>query len=123
MGLFDFFKIRSKMKQQTPAGFTEVDSSEKAVELAEQGILYPLYCMPLRFNGEESAGNRLYVPKTIVELKDRYDDMVETLLVQGKVNGYFCTPQYKGKSLVPSELTIEAKKDGEPVFTQTIYIW
>ena len=123
MGLFDFFKIRSKMKLQAPADFTEVDSNEKAVELAKQGILYPLYCMPLRFNGEESAGNRLYVPKAIVELKDRYDDMVENLLVQGKVNAYSCTPQYKGKSFVPSELTIEAKKEGEPVFTQIIHIW
>ena len=93
------------------------------MELAEQGILDPLYCMPLRFNGEESARNRLYVPKGVVELKDRYDDMVESLLRQDKVNGYSCIPQYKGDSFIPSELTIVAKKDGEPVFTETIHIW
>ena len=115
MGLFDKFKKK--------LDFTQVDSNEKVMGLAKQGVLFPLYCMPLRFNGEESARNRLYVPKDIVALKDRYDDMVESLLRQGKINGYSCTPQYKGQSFVPSELTIEAKKDGEPVFTETIHIW
>lgn len=119
MGLFDKFR----QKKETQLDFTEIDSKEKVAELAEKGILYPLYCMPLRFNGEESDRNRLFVPKAIVELKDRYDDMVEDLLVQGKVNGYSCTPQYKGKSFVPSDITIVAKKDGEAVFTETIHIW
>lgn len=79
--------------------------------------------MPLRFNGEESARNRLYVPPVIVELKDRYDDIVEDLLVQGKVSGYSCTPEYKGNSFILSKLTVVASKDGEAVFTETINIW
>lgn len=82
-----------RQKKETQLDFTETDSKEKVAELAEK------------------------------ELKDRYDDMVEDLLVQGKVKGYSCTPQYKGKSFVPSDITIVAKKDGEAVFTETIHIW
>lgn len=120
MGLFDVFK---KKETSTKPGFSEIDSNEKAIELANKGVLAPLYLMPLRFNGEESARNRLFVPPVVVELKDRYDDVVEELLVEGKVNGYSCTPEYKGNSFVPAKLTVVAKKDGEPIFTQTIEIW
>lgn len=119
MGLFDRFK---KDKNQ-PADFSGVDSHDKAAELAEKEILAPLYLMPLRFNGEESAANRLFVPPAVVTLKDRYDDMVEKLLREGKVNGYACTPQYKEHSFVPSELEVTAKMDGKPVFSETIHIW
>ncbi len=119
MGLFDFMKKKDNVKLD----FAEVDSNEKAIELVKKGILSPLYLMPLRFNGEESVRNRLYVPPVIVELKDRYDDIVEDLLVQGKVSGYSCTPEYKGNSFIPSKLTIVASKDGEAVFTETINIW
>lgn len=119
MGLFDKYKKKETIKPD----YTEVDSMEKAIELANKGILQPLYLMPLRFNGEESARNRLFVPPVVVELKDRYDDMVEDLLVKGHVNGYSCTPEYKGKSFIPSSLTVVARKDGQDVFTQKINIW
>ena len=49
--------------------------------------------------------------------------MVEQLLRQGKVNGYACTPEYKGDSFVPSRITVEAKMDGKPVFTESVSIW
>jgi len=48
---------------------------------------------------------------------------VEKLLTEGKVNGYACTPQYKGNSFVPSKIEVTAKKDGQPVFSETIQIW
>ena len=119
MGLFDKFK----KKQYDMPDFREIDSNEKAISLANKGILKPLYLMPLRFNGEESAGNRLFVPPVVVELKDRYDDMVEELLVQGKVSSYSCTPEYKGESFIPFRLKIVAGKDGEDIFTEVINIW
>ena len=119
MGLFDKFK----KKETNQLDFSEVDSMDKAIELANKGILEPLYLMPLRFNGEESARNRLFVPPVVVELKDRYDDMVEELLEQEKVDGYACMPHYKGNSFIPSELTIVARKEGKDIFTQTIHIW
>ena len=77
MGLFDFLK----KKEEVVVNFEEIDSNEKAMELAKKGALAPLYLMPLRFNGLESVENRLFVPKEVVKLKDRYDDMVEDLLI------------------------------------------
>lgn len=79
--------------------------------------------MPLRFGGEESVRNRLLVPPVAVALKDRFDDMVEELLIQEKVNSYECRPEYQGTSFVPTAITIIAKQKGEPVFTQRIQIW
>ena len=124
MGLFK--KIKKKTETTVslvPSDFPQIDSIEKAVGLARQGNLHPLYCMPLRFNGEESGVNTLYVPKGVVDLKDRYDDVVESLLLEDRMNGYSCTPKYKGSSVVPSEITIEAKKDSVTVFKETIHIW
>ena len=112
-----------KLVLLAPSDFPQVDSIEKVMGLARQGNLHPLYCMPLKFNGEKSAENTLYVPKSVVDIKDRYDDVVECLLLQDKVNWYSCTPKYKGSSVIPSELTVEAKKDGVTVFSETIHIW
>ncbi len=78
---------------------------------------------PADFSGEESAASRLFVPSAVVTLKDRYDDMVEKLLAEGKVNGYACTPRYKEHRFVPSELEVTAKMDGKPVFSETIHLW
>lgn len=41
----------------------------------------------------------LFVPPAVVKIKDSYDDIVEDFLVQGKISGYSCTPEYKGNSL------------------------
>ncbi len=119
MGLFDMFK----KKEIVMPNFEEIDSNEKAMEYVKKGVLYPLYLMPLRFNGVDSIENTLFVPKVAVELKDRADDMVENLLRQGKVTGYSCTPEYKGKSFVPCKLTVEANMKGESVLKETINIW
>lgn len=120
MGLFNFFKKNNNIE----INFEEIDSNEKAIALAKKKVLSPLYLMPLRFNGEESVANRLFVPPAVVKIKDGYDDIVEDLLVQGKISGYSCTPEYKGKSFIPCRLTIIASnKEKEAVFTQTIEIW
>lgn len=125
MGFFDFRKKKEKDQEPVPGpgpDFSHVDR-EKAEELARQGVLAPLYMMPLRFGGEESERNRLFVPPVAVALKDRCDSMVEDLLRQEKVNGYQCAPEYQGTSFVPTAVTVIAKMDGEPVFTQRIRIW
>lgn len=118
MGLLSFVK---KSDGSTVPDFSNIDSNEKAIELCKKNILVPLYLMPLRFGGQSIAQNTLYVPPFVVELKDRYDDMVEDLLKGGKVSKYICVPDYKGKSFIPSALTISAS--GESLFEETIQIW
>jgi len=119
MGLFDKFR----KKPDVHPDFTGIDSHEKVEELVRKGLLVPLYCMPLRFGGAESAENRVYAPAAVVALKDRFDDRVEELLVKGEVNGYSCEPQYRDKSFVPCAVKVAARKDGADRFTETIHIW
>lgn len=125
MGFFDFLKGKNRAEESTAPSpdFSGTDSQEKAEELARQGVLAPLYLMPLRFGGEESVSNRLFAPPAAVALKDRCDDMVEDLLRQGKVNGYECVPAYRDKSFVPVKVTVIAKMNGTPVFTESIQVW
>lgn len=121
MGLLDFLKKKDKEPAPGP-DFSDVDA-QKARELAKTGVLAPLYMMPLRFGGEQSERNCLWVPPFAVALKDRCDGMVEDLLRQEKVDGYQCLPEYKGTSFVPTAVTVIAKKEGKPVFTERIGIW
>jgi len=43
MGLFD----RLKKKEAFQPDFSQIDSTAKAIELANKGVLSPLYLMPL----------------------------------------------------------------------------
>lgn len=119
MGLFNF-KFKKKNSSRA-LDFTDIDSMEKVKLLSEKGKLVPVYLMALRFGGVEDDSNAVYAPAVVAELKDRYDDMVENSLEQGKVKSYSATPQYKGKSFVPSSITITAS--GETTFMETINIW
>ncbi|MGL5379554.1 hypothetical protein, partial [Clostridium sp.] len=82
--------------------FSSVDSIEKAMELGKEKVLSPLYLMPIRFNGQTIPENTVYVPSIVVNVKDRYDDVVEELLEKDKVDAYECEPKYKGDSFIPS---------------------
>lgn len=116
----DIIKRRRLLKNND---YSFVVSKDDIKMLVTYGKLYPLYLMPLRFNGEDSEKNKVYVPKAIIELKDRADNMIEDLIKKGQLTGYSCNLDYKGKSLIPSSLTVIGKKDKEEVFTETINIW
>ncbi len=119
MGLISYVK----RKIRNGPDFSTVNSAEKVETLVDKGELAPVYLMPLRFEGEETERNRLFVPPSVAELKDQYDDVVEQLYQQKKISSYTCVPRYRGKSFVPSKLIIMAGKDGMIVFEETINIW
>lgn len=97
-----------------------INSNEKISEEVKRGNLRPLY---LTFNNQISENNMVFVPPIVADLKSKCDIMIEYLLFEGMVNHYSCYPQYKGNSLIPSQLRIEAKKDDKYVFLETIRIW
>lgn len=103
--------------------FEEIDSIIKAKEEVKNGNLETLYLMSPRFGGAKDDRNILYVPIGINEIKERYDNVILELLEQDKVQSYKCKPEYKGKSLIPSKITITSGKDGKNVFEETINIW
>lgn len=115
---FGWFK---KSENKISNDFSDIDSNEKAMELFQKGKLVRIFLMPLEFGGVDGPMNSLYVPEFVHTLKSRYDAIVEDLLAEGKELGYSATPEYKGKSFIPSKLMIEVT--GEPQFSETINIW
>ena len=107
-------------KEVEGVDYSSVKTNEMAKELCEKNVLSQLYIVPLHFGGEDESNNILYVPPEIVELKQRYDSVAEKMLVESGTR-YVCTPEYKGKSFVPSALHIMVT--GKTRFSQTIKIW
>ncbi len=116
-------RIFDKFKKKTQINFEEIDSIAKAKEEYKKGNLEILYLMSPMFGGAEDDSNILYVPIGINKIKESYDNIIADLLEQDKVKSYTCNPEYKGKSCVPSKITITSGKDGQEVFKETINIW
>jgi hypothetical protein len=117
MGLFDAFK------KKKPVSFEEIDSVEKAKEECRKGNLERMHIMSPIFGGSDEDFNILYVPVGVNRIKEGYDDILADLVEQGKAKSFNCKPEYKGKSVVPSKITIVSGKDGVEVFKQTIDVW
>lgn len=115
-----FLKFR-RSKNDDSLDFSDVTTHEKIEKLRKKGILTEVYLFPIRFNGKKSIENIVYVPEFVVEQKERYDDIVEKLLVEGKASSYRCVAEYKGDSKVPSSLVITIK--GQGFLRERINIW
>lgn len=113
-----------KKKLQSPKNgpdYSEVDSLDKVRALYQSGEFARIWLCPLEFGGQDSEHNSMYVPRVTAELKDRFDALVHSLLEAGKVETYRVTPEYRGKSFVPSALLLEAT--GEGGITERIAVW
>jgi hypothetical protein len=117
---FGFFKGKRSNDKVSP-DFSGIDSNEKAMELYNKGQLSKVFLMPLEFGGQDGPMNCLYVPEVVVELKSAFDLSLENLLIEGKNLGYSASPEYKGKSFIPSKLNITVT--GDVQFKETIEIW
>ena len=100
-----------------------IDSVPMAEALASEGKLVPLYLVPLRFGGQEMPMNRVFVPASVVERKDRHDETIEDLVKDHKADGYSCTPEYRGRSVIPFQLEGMATEEGIPVYSWSIDVW
>lgn len=103
--------------------FTKVDSVLKAEALAAEGKLAPLHLVPLRFGGQDMPMNRVFVPVSVVNRKDHYDETIEGLVKEHKADGYSCTPEYRDESVVPFRLDGMATEEGIPVYSWSIDVW
>ena len=117
MGLFDAFKKKKSVS------FEEIDSIEKAQAECKKGNLERMHIMSPIFGGSDEDYNILYVPVGVNRIKEGYDNILADLVEQGKASSFNCKPEYKGKSVVPSKITITSGKDGVDVFKQTINVW
>jgi hypothetical protein len=102
--------------------YRHIDSREKAEDLWKRGELKKLFLLPLEFGGQDFPPNVVYVPPMAVELKTRIDlNTIISLAQKGQVSRYTATPEYEGKSFIPSLIRITAKDPGR--FEATVAIW
>ena len=113
----------TSLKRKKTVSFEEIDSIEKARQECKNGNLERMYIMSPIFGGTDEPHNILYVPVGVSRIKEGYDDILADLVEQGKAKSFNCTPEYKGKSVVPCKITITSGKDGVEVFKQTIEVW
>jgi len=115
MGIFN------RKKKSNGPDYSSIDSNEKAIELFEKGELEKIHLMPLTFGGQDIPMNTLYGPPHANIFKNRFDTSLEQFIIEGKNLHYNASPEYKGKSFIPSKLTITVS--GDISFKQTIEIW
>jgi hypothetical protein len=110
-------------KAQSP-DFSDVDSRAKAEQLFRDGKLEKLYLFPLDLGGDERPQNIVYVPLGIGQFKAQLDGTVRKMVESGSVSQYSASPEYKGKSFVPSRIVIRAwHPDKAGSFNPTIEVW
>jgi hypothetical protein len=99
-----------------------VDSREKAEDLYRRGELTKLLLLPAEFGGQDIPINVVYVPGVAAELKRRIDaNTIKPLAQKGQISRYKATPEYEGKSFIPSLIRISATDPGR--FEGTVAIW
>lgn len=122
MGLFDIFKKKQdNQTTQVTADYSTIDSDEKAQKLFAKKELVKLYLTPLEFGGPDLRINISFVPPFANNQKINFDAKIEKLLQEGLKLGYSANPNYKGSSLIPSQIILNVK--GDSTITETINIW
>ncbi len=118
MGIKDFF-----VNKDNKADYADIDNKEKLEGLVEEGLLKPVHILPISMGGNDIPENITYLPEATVELKKKYEMLLEDLIADGKMDRYDINLKYKGNSLVPAAVVFKAIKDEEIVQTETVDIW
>jgi hypothetical protein len=119
MGLLDKFK--KKIRPSQTLDFSTIDSNEKALKLYNENRLAKLHLIALDFGGDDGPSNILFVPVAAVQQKTKLDKELMHMLEAGLKIGFNASPEYKGKSFIPSKIII--KITGDINRTEIIEIW
>jgi hypothetical protein len=108
----------------SPLDFSAIDSSEKAVKLAQEGKLFKILLFPAEFGGEDVPQNVVYVPAGIPDIKDKFTGTLIRFVQEGLIDNLQVSPEYKGNSFVPSKINMKTSHSGKAgEFNPTIEIW
>jgi hypothetical protein len=114
----------SQKNSAVPNGpdFSTVDSQAKVEQMFRRGELEKLFLMPLEFGGPDIPPNCVYVPIGFAKVKSDLDhNVIVPLFEAGKATQYSASPEYQGKSFVPSVIRVVASDPQQ--FTSVIKIW
>ncbi len=109
----------------TPAqDFTSVTSKEAIGTLADKGLLVPVYLFPPSLGGPEIEQNQVYVTPEAARNMELLVLTIERFVSDGLLNQMDVQPEYRGDSLVPSKIAIEAwSTEGDGRFEPVIEVW
>lgn len=114
----------SSVNADTAQDYSNVDSREKAVELAKQGKLFKVLLFPSEFGGKDIPQNVVYVPEGIPEIKDQITGTLIRFVEEGLIDNLQVNPEYKGNSFVPSKINMNTSHSGKAgEFNPTIEVW
>lgn len=104
--------------------YSHITTRDAAEALVAKGELAVILLFPAEFGGEEIPGNMAYVPPGIPELKDQNTETLIRFFKDGLIDNLTVTPEYKGDSLVPSRIAIQATHSTKSgTFEPSIEIW
>lgn len=104
--------------------FSAVTSIARAQALHSQGKLARMLLLAPVLGGKEAEANTAYVPPDILAVMQRLTATLERYLREGRIDALSIDPEYKGKSLVPARIRVQARKEGRVgAFTTVIGIW
>ena len=114
----------SSANADSPHDFSDVDSQEKVVQLAQEGKLFKMLLFPAEFGGEDVPQNFVYVPAGIPKIKDRITGTLIRFVQEGLIDNLQVNPEYKGNSFVPAKINMKTSHSGKAgEFNPTIEIW
>lgn len=107
-----------------PLDFSNIDSREKAAQLAQEGKLFKILLFPAEFGGDDASHNIVYVPAGIPEIKDQITETLIRLVEDGLIDNLQVLPEYKGNSFVPARILMKTSHSGKAgQFNPSIEVW
>ena len=109
---------------ETRPDFSSVTSREQAQQRAAEGSLVRILLFPAEFGGEDIEQNAVYVPPAIVPVRAQLLGTLERMIEGGQINKLEVTPEYSGRSFVPTRIRMHAWLEGRSgAFDPVIEIW
>jgi hypothetical protein len=104
--------------------FSDIRTVAAARKLVAEGRLVAIYLFPTEFGGPKTRHNVAYVPPETEEVRALILGTIERMTRAGTVDQMTIEPDYRGKSIIPISLRIEAWHSTKPGrFDTVIHIW
>ncbi len=113
---------RASVFNPEPLDYSTIKDTESAKACYERGLLRKVYLFPTELGGPDAEMNICYAPKSAALQKQAVDNRIAGMAERGLIMDYAASPEYKGDSVIPASLVVEAKGE-DKVFRERIEIW
>ena len=104
--------------------FSHITTLEDVRRLEKDGKLVGICLFPTEFGGEEIQHNVVYVTPEAAEARSLIVGTLMRLVGEGTINRMTVEPSYRGESVVPVEIRIDARHDIKAGrFQPVITVW